>query len=127
MNTVPAEIRDPETYAVIGAAMEIYNQLGRGFLENVYQEAMLVELETRGIASRCQVDIPIYYKGRLLPCNYRADFVCYGGIIVELKATKSLTDVERAQVLNYLKATGFKRALLINFGAGSLEFERFAN
>ena len=127
MSTMPAEMRDPETYAIIGAAMEVYNQLGRGFLENVYQEAMLFELNARGIGFRCQVDVPIYYKGHLLPCNYRADFICCGDIIIELKATKALTDVERAQVINYLRATGLRRALLINFGAGSLEYERFAN
>lgn len=116
--------RDPQTYAIIGAAMEVHRQLGCGFLENVYHAAMAIELEDRCIPHRHELDVPIYYKGRLLPCTYRIDILCYGEVIVELKALGQLTGVERSQVLNYLKATGYKRALLINFGALSLEFER---
>jgi GxxExxY protein len=117
--------RDPQTYAIIGAAMEVHRELGCGFLEAVYHDAMEIEFIDRGLPYEREVDLPIYYKGRLLPSRYRADFVCFGNVIVELKAIKTLGDIERAQCLNYLKSTGFHRALLINFGAISLEYERF--
>lgn len=116
--------RDPQTYSIIGAAMEVHRQLGSGFLEPVYQEAFAVELGERGVPFCREVLVPIQYKGRILACTYRADFICYGEVLVELKAISRITHVEIAQVLNYLKATGLKRALLINFGGQSLEFER---
>ena len=127
MNPVPIEMRDPETYAIIGAAMEVYNELGSGFLEHVYQEAMEKELTARGIPFLRQVELVITYKGEALKCTYKADFVCYGSIIVEIKAIKALAGVDRAQLINYLKATRLHRGLLFNFGAASLEFERMAN
>jgi len=117
--------RDPETYAIIGAAMEVHRELGNGFLEAVYQDAMAVELQARGIAYSREHSIPISYKGQTLGTPYRADFICHSSIILELKAIKTLTDIECAQVLHYLKATGFQRALLINFGAPKLEYKRF--
>jgi len=116
--------RDPQTHAIIGAAMEVHRQLGPGFLEAVYQEALAIELADRGIPFQREQELPIDYKGRRLPCKYRADFVCYGDIIVELKATQGLTGNDEAQVLNYLKATKLKRGLLFNFGRPSLEFKR---
>ena len=119
--------KDPDTYAIIGAAMEVHQELGNGFLEAVYQDALEFEFHDRGISYSREHSIPISYKGRLLGTPYRADFVCHGSIIVELKAIKVLTDVETAQVLHYLKATGFQRALLINFGAPKLEYKRFIN
>jgi GxxExxY protein len=121
---MPAEMKDPQTYATIGAAMEVHRQLGSGFLENVYNEALRIELDERGIPHSREVDLIILYKGQPLSCGYRADFICYGEVLVELKAIKQLSSVERAQVIDYLKATGLRRALLFNFGAGSLEYER---
>ena len=115
--------RDPKTYAIIGVAMEVHRELGNGFLVAVYQDAMEVEFQIRKIPYSRGHSIPISYKGHPLGTPYRADFVCHGSIIVELKAIKVLTDVESAQVLHYLKATGFQRALLINFGAPKLEYK----
>ena len=116
--------RDPETYAVIGAAMEIHRELGPGFLEGVYQDALQFELFARGVPFVREHPIPVNYKGTILGTPYRADFLCYGLVLVELKAVKTLTAVEDAQVLHYLKATGFERAVLLNFGAESLEYKR---
>ncbi len=124
MSPLPIEARDPETYAIIGAAMAVHAELGCGFLEHAYQCAMKVELPTRRIPFVSQVDLDVRYKGVLLDCKYRADFICYGSIIVEIKALPKLGGIERSQVINYLKATGFHRALLVNFGATSLEYER---
>ena len=117
--------RDPQTRAIIGAAMEVHRQLGPGFLEAVYQEALAIELADRGIPFQRECELPIDYKARRLSCKYRADFVCYGDIITELKATQGLTGNDEAQVLHYLKATKLVRGLLFNFGRPSLEFRRF--
>src|SRR2546423_1093445 len=114
--------RDPRTHAIIGAAMEVHRVLGFGFAEPVYQKAMEVELELRGLPFVSQLEHAVVYKGRTLDATYRPDFICFGDIIVELKALCDLSNLERAQVLNYLKVTGFRRALLINFGRQSLEF-----
>jgi GxxExxY protein len=119
--------RDPETFAIIGAAMEVHRVLGHGFLEAVYQDALEREFIMRGIPYRREQPIPVLYKGHQLPSSYRADFVCHGAVIVELKAIKKLTEIEDAQILNYLKATGFKRALMFNFAAQRLEHKRFVN
>ena len=117
-----------EVYAVVGAAMEVKQVLGAGFLEGVYQEAMLVELTARGVPVEAEKPIDIKYKGRCLTHRYYADLVCFGQVIVELKAINRLSGRDEAQVLNYLKATGFKVGVLINFGsAGKLEWKRFAN
>jgi GxxExxY protein len=116
--------KDPQTYAIIGAAMEVHRQLGHGFLEAVYQEALAVELTAREIPFQREVMLPIRYKEQLLQCGYRADFICFSEIVVELKATGRLTGTDEAQTINELKATHLNRALLINFGAPSLEYKR---
>lgn len=117
--------RDPRTYAVIGAALEVHRLLGCGFLEGVYQEALEVELEARGVPFEAQVDLPVRYKGRVLKTVYRADVISHDSVVVELKALSSMSGVEEAQVLNDLKATGYSTGLLINFGRPSLEYKRF--
>ena len=114
-----------ESYSITGAAMQVYNTLGAGFLEAVYQEALAIEMTKRGIPYEREKDLKIYYDGQELKQTYRADFVCYDNIIVEIKAVADLNDSHRSQVFNYLKATGFKLGLLFNFGhSGGLEFER---
>jgi GxxExxY protein len=117
--------RDPRTHAIIGAAMEVHRQLGCGFLEAVYQDALQIELAEQGIPFRREVPIPVFYKEVRLAAEYRADFVCFDSVVVELKAIQKLTGVEEAQVINYLKATRPQVALLLNFGAKSLEYRRF--
>lgn len=113
-----------EVYAIVGAAMEVHREKGYGFAEPVYQECLELELADRGILAVAQQEMPIYYKGRKLKKTYLADFLVLGKIIVELKALDRLTKREEAQVINYLKASGLEVAVLINFGAPSLEWKR---
>ena len=114
-----------QSYAINGAAMNVYNALGHGFLEAVYQEALELEFIKRGIPYERGKELKIFYEGKELRQTYKADFVCYGDIIVELKAVVHLDDSHRSQVFNYLKATGFKLGLLYNFGHyNGLEWER---
>ena len=113
-----------EVYAIVGAAMEVHRNKGFGFAEPVYQECMEIELAMRDLPAIPQKEMPIFYKGRQLKKTYIADFVAYGKIIVELKALVRLTEREEAQVINYLKASGFEVAVLINFGSPSLEWKR---
>ena len=105
-----------ESYDIIGAAMEVYNTLGHGFLEAVYQEALEKEFLSRGIPYEREKELTITYKGEVLKQTYKADFVCYGKVIVELKAVSGLDDAHRSQVYNYLHATGYRLGLLLNFG-----------
>ena len=114
-----------ESYAVIGAAMDVYYRLGCGFLEPVYQEALGLEFGLRNIPFTAQTKLPIKYKDYVLSKKYRADFVCFEKIIVEIKAQSALTGVDWAQVLNYLKASQYRVGLLFNFGsAQNLEKKR---
>jgi GxxExxY protein len=116
--------RDPETYRILGCAFAVHSQLGSGFLESVYQEALAIEFEIGGIPFRREAPITVLYRDRPLVSQYRADFLCYDGVIVELKAVSRLDTCHEAQVIHYLKATGMQRALLLNFGAPRLEYKR---
>ncbi len=116
-----------EVYQIVGAAMEVFNQLGCGFLEAVYQEALEIELDERRISHVPQKRIEIFYKGRMLHKEYIADFLCHERILVEIKAIKAITGIEEAQILNYLKATHLPLGLIVNFGASQLEWKRYAN
>ena len=118
-------MKDERTYKIIGAALEVHKELGCGFLEAVYQEALGREFSLQRIPNKAQPVIDILYKGVLLEKKYQPDFVCYEAVIVEIKAISELTGIEEAQLINYLKATGLKIGLLINFGARSLEHKRF--
>ena len=116
-----------EVYDIVGAAIEVSNELGSGFLEAVYQEALGIELAQRQIPYTPQQRITISYKNTTLYKEYIADYICFEQVIVEIKAIKSITGIEEAQLLNYLKATGFPVGLLINFGTPKLEWKRYAN
>jgi GxxExxY protein len=111
------------TEKIIGSAMEVHKTLNCGFLESVYEEAMAIELNLQKVPFERQKPIDVFYKGKVAK-QFFCDFVIEGKVLVELKAIKKLTEIEDMQVLNYLKATGFQLALLINFGALSLEFKR---
>ena len=112
-------MRDQRTYKIIGAALEVHKELGCGFLEAVYQEALGREFAIQDIPFKAQPVVQIFYKGNPL------DFVCYDEVIIEIKAISALTGLDEAQLINYLKASGLKVGLLINFGAKSLEQKRF--
>ena len=116
-----------ESYKIIGCMMRVHRELGCGFLEKVYQEALEREFIAEGIPFQREANLKIYYRGVPLQEEYIADFVCYGKIIVELKAISKLSDVDTAQVINYLKATGYELGILANFGETSLKTERLCN
>ncbi len=116
-----------EVYQIVGAAMVVSNELGCGFLEAVYQEALEIELAERLVPHLPQKRIEIFYKGRLMNKEYIADFLCHDQIVVEIKAIKAITTIEEAQILNYLKATKLPLGLIINFGGPQLEWKRYAN
>ena len=116
-----------ETYAIVGAAMEVHRILGPGFSESIYQEALAIEFERQRIPFEKEKAIIVKYKDTELHNTFRADFVCYHDIIVELKALESTTPEHRSQIINYLKATGFKLGLLINFGERQLYRRRIIN
>ena len=111
---------EQETYQIIGAAMKVHNELGPGFTEKVYQEALAIEFTERGIPFTREKEMHAIYKGIMLEGTFIPDFICYDKIIVELKAVKELDDVHRSQAINYAKIAGFGLSLLINFGEKSL-------
>lgn len=117
--------RDPQTYAIIGAVMEVHRIMQKGFLEAVYQEALAIEFELRDIPFQREMFLPVKYKNRLLGTLYKADFVCFDRVVIELKAIAALHASHEAQTIHYLRATGHHLGLLINFGADSLEYRRF--
>ena len=113
-----------ESYKIRGALFAVHNELGCGFLERVYQDALEVEFRLRNIPYEREKSIQIVYKGEPLGEPYRADFVCYGKVIIELKSVSEILDVHRAQIINYLKATKMKLGFLVNFGEASINIER---
>jgi GxxExxY protein len=119
------QFNDPQTYTILGAAMAVHRQLGNGFSEAVYSEAFAQALAARRIPFAAEAFLPVVYNGQRLSTSFRADFVCYKQVIVEIKALASVAGPAHAQVLNYLKASGLERGLLINFGAARLEWRRF--
>jgi GxxExxY protein len=120
-------IHAEESYAIIGACFEVYNQMECGFLEAVYHECLGIEFELRGIPFVSKPRLRLDYAGRTLATYYEADFICFGKILIEIKATKGLCDENRSQVINALNATKFELGLLVNFGHHpKLEYERFA-
>lgn len=114
-----------ESYKIIGACFEVYKEKGCGFTEAIYQECLELELQLQGIPFTTQPQLPLTYKGRPLKQSFRPDLICYGNVLVELKAVALLADEHRSQVLNYLNASGLRLGLLINFGHHpKLEWER---
>ena len=116
---------EQETYQIIGAAMKVHNELGPGFTEKVYQEALAIEFADQGIPFTREKEIHAIYKGKVLNGTFIPDFICYDKIVVELKAVKELDDVHRSQAINYAKIAGFNLSLLLNFGEKSLVKERY--
>jgi GxxExxY protein len=111
---------DPVSHAIIGAALEVHKALGPGLLESAYQKCLALELDARGISFRREVPIPLRFRGTLIDASYRADFICESTVIVEVKSVQKLDGIHRAQLLTYLKLTGLKVGLLINFNAQRL-------
>ena len=118
------EREDVRTRSIIGAAMEVHNQMGHGFLEAVYQESLGIEFALRNIPYERQASFAVRYKKHTISSLYRADFICYGDVLVELKALSAIGGNELSQVLNYLKASGLRLGLLLNFGASRLQIKR---
>jgi GxxExxY protein len=115
---------DPQTYAIIGACVAVHSELGPGFLESVYHEALAIEFTRRGIPFVREQSLPIDYAGVRLITHFQADFICFDEVVVELKAIAALNSTHQAITLNYLKATSHERGLIVNFGAQRLEYKR---
>ena len=114
-----------ECYKIVGSCFEVYNEKGCGFLESVYQECLEIEQQYQEIPFTSQEELRLYYRGKELKQKFIPDFICYGKIILEIKAVNQLTDEHRAQVINYLNATGYKLGILVNFGGHpKIEWER---
>lgn len=123
MNDEPDK-RDEKTYAIIGAAMAVHNELGHGFLEAVYQDALEIEFKKQGIPYEREPILNIYYSGEKLASFYRPDFICFGAVVVETKALSKMSGTEDGQVINQLRASKQHKALLINFGQPKLDYKR---
>ena len=123
MTQKDADKKDPQTYAIIGAAMRVHSELGFGFLEAVYQEAFERELQIQAIPYKREVELPVFYRDVRLSTYYKADFICFDKVIVELKALSNISGTEESQVINYLKASGKNKALLFNFGSKQLQYK----
>ena len=117
-------IYEKESYQIIGACIEVHKELGCGFLEAVYQEALELEFKRQNIPFEREKELKIYFKNAELKKKYNADFICFNRIIVEIKALSKLNSDHDSQILNYLKATGIKLGILINFGEKSLKYKR---
>jgi len=116
-----------ESYKIIGACIEVHKKLGSGFLESVYAEALELEFKKADIAFEREKKLPVYYDNQPLKKYFKADFVCFNSIIIEMKATNFLIEADLRQTINNVKATHFKLGLLINFGTPSLSYKRIVN
>ena len=125
MNVEKELVCKNEAYQIIGAAMAVHNELGSGMREIVYGDALEIEFKLRGIPFQREQTFNVVYKGVELQHKFKCDFVCFNNIIVELKAEKELTDIDRSQIINYLKITKYPLGILINFGESSLKYERY--
>ena len=124
---MPSIIHKLESYEIMGACFEVYKEKGSGFVESVYQECLEIELGLKNIPFKAQQELALTYKGRPLKSKFKPDFICYDKIVLEIKSVSGLTDEHRAQVQNYLRATGLKLGLLVNFGHyPKVEYERIA-
>ena len=125
MNVEKELVCKDEAYQIIGAAMAVHNELGSGMREIVYGDALEIEFKLRGIPFQREQTFNIFYKGVELQHKFKCDFICFKNIIVELKAEKGLTDIDRSQIINYLKITKYPLGILINFGESALKYERY--
>ena len=116
-----------ESYKIIGACMKVHSDLGAGFLEKVYQEALSIQFNKADIPFQQEVKLSLFFDGQKLNKWYKADFVCFENIIVEIKAHKFLGDTDSKQLLNYLKASNYRLGILVNFGTPSLTYKRIVN
>jgi GxxExxY protein len=116
--------RDEQTGTIIGAGIVVHTKMGRGFLEPVYSECLVIEFKRQGIPFEREVALSVSYDGILLPSHFRVDFICYESVVVEVKALAGLTPREMSQMMNYLRASDLHRGLLLNFGAATLETRR---
>lgn len=116
-----------ESYAIIGAAMEVHSQLGCGFIEKVYQDALEIEFGLKGIPYNREKHLPVLYKGQRIKHDYYADFICFDKIVIECKAVSEILDIHKAQTLNYMKINNLKLGIIINFSQQSLEYKRIIN
>jgi GxxExxY protein len=112
--------KDPRTASIIGAAIEVHRQLGPGLLESAYEQCLCHELHLRGLSFKCQVDLPVSYKGLKLDCGYKIDLIVSDEVVVELKSVERILPVHEAQLLTYLKLSGKNVGLLINFNSSLL-------
>jgi len=113
-----------ESYKIIGACIEVHKELGCGFLESVYQEALSLELKNQRIPFETEKELYLFYKNILLQKKYKVDFICYDAILLEIKALSGLNTEHESQILNYLKASNLRLGILINFGQKSLKYKR---